>query len=60
MTREDAVAVNELMAAAEVVDRTRDHFNVDDVLEDFANPMVDPSRDWLLVSSTARSSPTRS
>ncbi len=49
MTRGDAVAVNDLLAAAEAVDRTGEHYNLDDVLEDLDNPMVEPSRDWLLV-----------
>ena len=49
MTREDAAAVNELLAASEAVDRTDEHYNLDDVLEEFDNPMIDPSKDWLLV-----------
>lgn len=49
MTRDDAVAVNDLMAAAEAVDHTDEHYNVADMLEDFANPMIDPAKDWLLV-----------
>ena len=49
MTREDAAAVNDLLAAAEAVDRTDEHYNLDDVLEDFDNPMIDPAKDWLLV-----------
>jgi mycothiol synthase len=49
MTREDAPAVKDLFAAAEAVDRTDEHFNLDDVLEELANPMIDPSKDWWLV-----------
>ena len=49
MTREDAPAVNDLLAAAEAVDCTYEHYNLDDVLEDFGNPMIDPAKDWLLV-----------
>ena len=49
MTREDAMAVNDLLAAAEAVDHTDEHYNVADVLEDFDNPMIEPAKDWLLV-----------
>lgn len=49
MTRDDAQAVNDLLAAAEAVDRTDEHYNLDDVLEEFDNPMADPAKDWLLV-----------
>ncbi len=49
MTREDVVAVNDLLAAAEAVDHTEEHYNVDDVLEEFENPMIEPARDWLVV-----------
>ncbi len=48
MTRDDAGAVNALLAAAEVVDRIEEHYTVEDVLEDLADPMTDPARDWLL------------
>ena len=54
MTREDAAAVNDLMAAAEAVDHTEEHYNVDDVVEEFENPMIDPARDWLLVEHQGR------
>lgn len=47
--REDAAAVNALLAAAEAVDGTGEHYNVEDVLEDLDNPMIDPARDWILV-----------
>ncbi len=49
VTLADASALNELLAAAEVVDGTGEHYNLDDVLEDLANPMIDPARDWILV-----------
>jgi mycothiol synthase len=54
MTREDAPAVNDLLAAAERVDRTEEHYNLADVLEDLENPMIDPTRDWLLVEAGGR------
>jgi mycothiol synthase len=50
MTRDDAVAVNDLMAAAEAVDRAEEHYNVDDVIEDLGNPMIDPAKDWMLIA----------
>lgn len=49
VTRADAAAVNELLAAAESVEGTGEHYNLDDVLEDLANPMIDLARDWILV-----------
>lgn len=49
ITSADASAVNELLAAAEAVDGTGEHYNLDDVLEELANPMIDPERDWMLV-----------
>jgi mycothiol synthase len=48
VTRQDAAAVNDLLAAAEVVDRTDEHYSVEDVLEELDNPMIDPSTDWLV------------
>ena len=53
MTRDDAPAVNDLMAAAEAVDRTGEHYNLDDVLEELENPMIDVARDWLVAETTA-------
>ena len=41
MTLDDASAVNDLLAAAEAVDRTGEHYYVDDVLEELDNPMID-------------------
>ena len=48
MTRDDAEQVNALLAAAEVVDRTGEHYSVEDVVEEIENPMIDPAKDWLL------------
>ncbi len=49
MTRDDASAVNDLLAAAESVDHTEEHYSVEDVVEEIENPMIDLARDWLLV-----------
>lgn len=49
MTAADAPALVELMAAAEAVDHTEEHVDLDDVVEWLANPMIDPQRDWLVV-----------
>ncbi|MEO5653394.1 MAG: GNAT family N-acetyltransferase [Marmoricola sp.] len=54
LRRTDAPAVTDLLAAAEAVDKTGEHFNLDDLLEDIANPMIDPSRDWLVVEAGER------
>ncbi len=51
VTREDAAAVNDLLAAAETVDHTEEHYNVDDVLEELENPMIELSKDWLVVEA---------
>lgn len=48
-TLDDAVALNALLAAAESVDRTEEHYTVADVVEELENPMIDLERDWLLV-----------
>lgn len=48
MTAEDAPAVQRLLTALEEADRTEEHYSVDDVLEELANPMTGPE-DWLLV-----------
>ncbi len=45
----DAEAVSDLLAAAETVDRSGEHYNVADVREDLANPMIDLEQDWLVV-----------
>jgi len=49
VTRDDAAAVNDLLAAAETVDRTEEHYSVADVEEELENPMIDLGRDWLLI-----------
>jgi mycothiol synthase len=49
MTREDARDVKDLLAAAETVDHTEEHYSVEDVLEETENPMIDLARDWLVV-----------
>ncbi|MET1060586.1 MAG: GNAT family N-acetyltransferase [Nocardioides sp.] len=49
MTRDDARAVNDLLAAAESVDHTEEHYSVEDVVEEIENPMIDLAHDWLLV-----------
>jgi len=49
MTRDDASAVNDLLAAAEAVDHTEEHYCVEDVIEEVENPMIDLEHDWLLV-----------
>ena len=48
-TREDAAAIAGLLAAAEAVDRTEEHWDTADVLEELESPITDPARDWLLV-----------
>jgi mycothiol synthase len=49
VTRDDAPALAALLAAAEAVDRTDEHYNVEDVLEELGNPMIDIDTDWLVV-----------
>ncbi|MET0839827.1 MAG: GNAT family N-acetyltransferase [Marmoricola sp.] len=53
MTLDDAPAVNDLMAAAEEVDRTGEHYNLEDLLEELASPMIEVSRDWLVAETEA-------
>ena len=48
VTRDDAEAVTDLLAAAEAVDRTDEHYSVEDVVEELENPMIDLGKDWLL------------
>ena len=48
------MAINELMAAAEAVDRTDEHYSVEDVLEELDNPMIDLARDWVVVEADGR------
>lgn len=47
-TRADAEALNALLAAAEAVDRTDEHHNLEDVVEELDNPMIDLSKDWTM------------
>ena len=54
MTAADAAAVDDLLTAAEAVDRTDEHFNLEDVLEEVENPMIDVSRDWLVAEVDGR------
>jgi mycothiol synthase len=54
VTRDDAAAVNDLLAAAEAVDHTDEHYDVEDVLEELANPMVDLDRDWVVAERNGR------
>lgn len=48
VTRDDAQAVTDVLVAAEVVDRTEEHYSLEDVLEDFENHMIEPGLDWLV------------
>lgn len=47
--RDDASAVNDILAAAEAVDHTEEHYSVEDVIEELDNPMIDLENDWLVV-----------
>ena len=49
VTLDDAGALNDLLAAAETVDHTEEHYSVEDVVEELENPMIDLERDWLVV-----------
>ncbi len=53
-TVDDAPALAELMTAAEEVDRTGEHYSTEDWVEELQNPMIDPSRDWLLAERDGR------
>ena len=48
-TLDDASALNDLLAAAETVDHTGEHYSVEDVVEELENPMIELERDWLVV-----------
>ncbi len=48
MTEDDVDALVGLMAAAEAVDRTEEHYDADDVREEMADPQVDRATDWRL------------
>lgn len=54
MTPDDAGSVAALLAAAEAVDRTEEHYDVDDVHEDLRDPATDPAADWLLAERDGR------
>lgn len=54
MTSADAPALAALLAAAERVDRTGEHYSLEDVVDDLANPMVEVARDWLVVERDGR------
>jgi mycothiol synthase len=54
VTRDDASAVNSLLAAAEAVEHTGEHYTVDDVVEELGNPMIDLARDWVVVEHEGR------
>jgi len=54
VTRDDAGALNDLLAAAETVDHTEEHYSVEDVAEELENPMLDLERDWLVVEREGR------
>lgn len=47
-TADDAAAINDLLAAAEAVDHSEEHYSLDDVVEELANPMIDLDHDWLV------------
>ena len=49
VTLDDAGAINDLLAAAEEIDHTEEHYSVEDVVEELENPMIDLARDWLVV-----------
>jgi ribosomal protein S18 acetylase RimI-like enzyme len=51
---DDAACVNELLAAAEAVDHTEEHYSLADVVEELENPMVSLERDWLVVEHAGR------
>lgn len=48
VTLADASALNDLLAAAEMVDQTGEHHSVEDVVEELENPMIDLERDWIV------------
>jgi mycothiol synthase len=48
-TVDDAAAVNDLLAAAEAVDHSEEHYSLADVVEELENPMIDLDHDWLVV-----------
>lgn len=54
ITRADAAAVAQVLAAAETVDRTEEHVNVADLLEEMDNPMIDLATDWTVAEVEGR------
>jgi mycothiol synthase len=54
VTRADAAALAEVMAAAEAVDRTEEHLNTADLLEEMDNPMIDLATDWTVAEVEGR------
>ncbi len=52
MTRDDAQAVADLLVAAEAVDRTEEHYGLEDVVEELENQMIEVDRDWLVVEES--------
>ena len=53
-TLDDASALNDLLAAAEALDRTGEHHSVEDVLEELENPMIVLEHDWLVAERGGR------
>ena len=49
VTIDDAAAINDLLAAAESVDHTEEHYVLADVVEELGNQMIDLDHDWLVV-----------
>lgn len=47
LTAADLPAVDELLRAVEAVDRTDEHYNLADLEEEYADPLVDGERDWI-------------
>lgn len=53
ITTDDAPAWAALLAAAEAVDATSEHYDVDDLLEELADPALDPARDTVAAFDAA-------
>ncbi len=53
-TLDDAVAINDLLAASEAVEHTGEHYSVEDVVEELENPMIDLAHDWVVVERDGR------
>lgn len=54
MTADDVAAVAALMAAVEAEDRTGEHYDQDDLVEELADPRLDPTTDWVLAHAGGR------